>query len=178
MAKDKKSLHDQIEKHFFGKILHSTGSKIRNWCPNICSCVLNGVDLDLNFDNGLFKQTLARKKYSWDGICSKLQSKLKPDYHRRIDELRVNGANYWLNGIPVKSRPGWRLYKTQFNDALRSHFHTMPSDTYLVCPSTNCHELFSLNHADSYAKGGRVSRRYDHVKFIIARHAESDYGTN
>ena len=48
---------------------------------------------------------IAGKKSLWDKECSSFIDKIEPEYQQRMEEIRLNGANYWLNAFPVIWRP-------------------------------------------------------------------------
>ena len=57
-------------------------------------------------------------------------------------------------------------------------FHQFPNGTPLVCPAKNCHQPFDLAHMDQCTSGDLIMKCHDYVKLILARFAESTYGTN
>jgi len=90
----------------------------------------------------------------------------------------MSGSNHWLNCVPLSWKPLWKLSKTEFEDGINIRFHQLPNGTPLVCPAENCHEAFELAHMDQCTAGGLIIKRHDSIKLILARFAESAYGTN
>ena len=80
--------------------------------------------------------------------------------------------------VPLSWKPLWKSTKAEFEDAINMRFHQLPNGTPLVCPAENCHESFDLAHMDQCTSGGLIIKRHDYMKFILARFAESYYGTN
>lgn len=90
----------------------------------------------------------------------------------------MTGSNHWLNCVPLSWKPLWKLSKTEFEDGINIRFHQLPNGTPLICPAENCHESFDLAHMDQCTSGGLIIKRHDYIKVILARFAESTYGTN
>ena len=85
----------------------------------------------------------------------------------RLQELKLTGANNWLNHIPVSFMPNRILPQKMFIDALLLRFNLNPSDLPLKCPAMKCQEDFTLNHADICPYGGFVIRRHEYVKMVL-----------
>ena len=120
----------------------------------------------------LRKKIVKSKKLFWTEKLNKFINESSEDKTIRLQELRLTGANNWLNHVPVSFMPNRILPQKMFIDALLLRFNLNPSDLPLKCPAVKCQEDFTLNHADICPYGGFVIRRHDYIKMVLAQHAK------
>ena len=131
-----------------------------------------------SFNNDIRSKIRDKKKTYWKSKCNVHEENLNAVDSKRFEELKLPGANCWINCLPVKWKPNLILPKNEFRDALLLRFNKMPENIPMICPALSCHEPFSLTHIDICSKGGVIHRRHDYIKFIIGMHAEKAFGTN
>ena len=91
-------------------------------------------------------------------------------------EMSMRGVNSWLNVYPIKWRHHLFHGKSDFQDALLLRFNKKRCGIPITCAASNCQAEFDLVHSDIYPHGGVINRRHDHIKSILACHAEQAFG--
>ena len=143
---------------------------------NIVRNITHGEQIPDLKNSELRKNIMKSKKLFWTEKLDKLIDESSEDLKIRLQELKLTGANNWLNHIPVSFMLNRILPRKMFIDALLLRFNLKPSDMPLKCSAMKCQEDFTLNHADICPYGDFVIRRHDYVKMVLAQHAEKTYG--
>ena len=93
----------------------------------------------------------------------RIDESLSPDLLQAVHQTRDKGASSWLNAIPIEEH-GLALNKQEFRDFLCLRYNLPLPNLPSYCA---CGEMFTVNHALSYKKGGFVAQRHDTIQDLL-----------
>ena len=108
----------------------------------------------------------AQRRAAAKSRIDRIDESLPPDLLQAVQQTRDKGASSWLNAIPIEEH-GLPLNTQEFRDSLCLRYNLPLPNIPSYCA---CGDVYSVNHALTWKKGGFIAQRHDTIRDLLTSH--------